>query len=175
MLLTFYTKGCCSRSFKLKNLRELFHLSHLCLYIVLMVWVLNFNVNSHEKGRSGSKFLTGSVSLILFFDGFLCYQASRLLERTLILDVKSVHCGSLPRCLSLTPTVLMFLLMNESTGKHFLDIFSSRKNNKDSVACVESAKKSPSERELKIIELSSCTLDLLSTCYTNSIIRGVKF
>lgn len=43
------------------------------------------------------------------------------------------------------------------------------------LSCVESAKKSPSERELKIIELSSCSLDLISTWYTNSIIPWVKF
>lgn len=36
-------------------------------------------------------------------------------------------------------------------------------NNQSSLSCVESAKKSPSEWELKIIELSSCSLDLLST------------
>lgn len=40
---------------------------------------------------------------------------------------------------------------------------------------VESAKKSPSEEELKIIELSSCSLDLISTSYTNSVILRVKF
>lgn len=83
-------------------------------------------------------------------------------------------CCFLAHCLSVMCTFLMLLIMSDAAGKRFL-VISSGGRERLSVAWVESAKKSPSQRELKIIGLSSCTLDLLSTCYTNSIIRWVKF
>lgn len=58
-----------------------------------------------------------------------------------------------------------------------LNIFPNElfQNETGALSCGEGAKKSPSERELEITELSFCSLDLLSTKYTNSIIPWVKF
>lgn len=68
----------------------------------------------------------------------------------------------------------LFQNQTDSDGKPFMVILSGVEK-KDLCPAKKSAKKSPSGKELKIIELSSCSLDLLSTWYTNSIILWAKF
>lgn len=158
---------------------------NLCSFLVLMLWVIIHNVNSHKNENKLKNISFGSMSP----DYWLAVKLQANSE-LVVLPVRAGQQAVRKHFdLGAEGVNLWFTTSVAELNAHFLNVplnewvhreafaghFERRGNNKDSVACLESAKKSPSERELKIIELSSCTLDLLSTCYTNSIIRGVKF